>query len=68
MITWVKRLLWDEATAAQYLRTGLAGIWAAYETGILPVFAEESWMWYVSRACLVLAFLMRAGDQNEKKP
>lgn len=64
MVDWIKNLLWDRATFEQYFRTALAGVWGAYEMGILPKFAEESWMYYVSRLCIVLAFLIRAGDKN----
>ncbi len=64
MIGWLKNLLWDRATFEQYARTLLAGIWASYEMGLLPDFAEKSWMYYTTRLCLVFAFLLRAGDKN----
>ena len=64
MLSWLKNLLYDSATFEQYLRTGFAGLWAAYEFGLIPKEVNTPWLWYVSKIALVLAFLMRAGDKN----
>lgn len=65
MLTWLKELLYDRATFTQYFRALLAAIWMAYETGLLPDAVEGTFMWYASKALLVVAFLMRAGDKNQ---
>ena len=64
MIMWLRELFWDKATFAQYLRTGLVAIATAYEMGLFPDFAESTAMWYVSKALIVVAISMRAGDKN----
>lgn len=64
MLTWLKKLLWDQATFEQYVRTGLAGFWAAYEMGLIPAEATNAWLWYLSRIAIVLAFILRAGEKN----
>ena len=64
MLAWIKDLLYDKATFTQYIRTAMAGIWFLYDTGQVPEFAESTTLWYISRACLALAFLLRAGDKN----
>jgi hypothetical protein len=64
MITWLKNLLWNQATFEQYIRTGLAGFWAAYEMGLIPGESDQAWLWYLTRAALVLAFVFRAGEKN----
>lgn len=64
MIAWLRNLLWDEATFTQYARTAIATFYSAYEMGLLPEFTESSIMWYITRLCIPLALLLRAGDKN----
>jgi hypothetical protein len=66
MITWLKNLLWNQATFEQYVRTGLAGFWGAYEMGLIPGETNNAWLWYLTRVALVLAFVLRAGEKNSQ--
>ena len=64
MLAILKRALYEEAYFAQWVRTCFGAIYIAYETGLLPDALESSFMWYVSKAVLVIALFIRAGEKN----
>ena len=64
MLAILKRALYEEAYFAQWIRTIFGAIYIAYETGLFPTALENSVTWYVSKALLVIALFIRAGEKN----
>ena len=64
MLIWLRELLYDKACFEQYARTALAAFSVGYETGMLPEAVYGTTMWYFSKAALVLALFLRAGEKN----
>lgn len=66
MLTMLRRFLWDEAYATQYLRFLGNGIGAALISGAIPldVFGENGGKW-LGVLCMALAVFFRAGDKNQ---